>query len=270
MLRAPGRLLAAPLAPLALLVMVWAAPASVLRVPLAIAAIVWAPGYAALAALHPLGSPTMAPLERTALALGLGLAAVPLVGLALSVAWSLTALHVALAYVALTAALGALAVARGRRAPSTLGIPSPVPAAPSTRATLAICAAALVVSAVLFAVPLLTKAPASAALSLVDARGGLGNLTRDVRPGAPLAFLLQLDAGAAPQAGRLVAVLEGDGPGGASVLLDQPARLAAGQHATVPLAVPGLAPGSYDLVVRWEVPQPRTLHVWLDAGAHAA
>lgn len=266
--RRGSSLLAAVAAPVALLLVLWLAPSSSLRVPLALAAMVWAPGHAGLALLHPLGRGTLSGLERAGLACALGLVAAPVVGLGLSMAWSLTPMHVAVAALALTSALAVAATARARRpvpADATGMFPSPAPAAPSTRATVGISAAALLLAAAIFAFPLLSTPPATAALSLTDADGGLTGLDRDVAAGTAFDLRLEVDAGGAGQAGRLVATLQG--PKGDAILLDQPMSLGPGQHATLALTVPALPEGSHALVVRWELPEARTLHLWLDAGA---
>ncbi|HUR63034.1 MAG TPA: DUF1616 domain-containing protein [Candidatus Thermoplasmatota archaeon] len=266
--RVEASLLWAVAAPAGLLALVMAAPdALALRAPVALAAIVWAPGHAGLAILHPLRSPRLSGLERAALALAWGLLAAPVVGLAISVAWSLTALHVALVYLALTTALAGLAARRAARPNAAAATPqeaSPRLAAPGTRTTLALSGAALLVAAAIFAVPLLAKAPQSAALSLGDAAGAAAGLGRSVAAGTPLGLVLRLDAGGAARDGPLTATLTGHN--GTTVLLRQAVHLAPGGQAQLALAVPPLPQGSYRLEVRWDLPQPRTLHAWLDAG----
>lgn len=138
-------------------------PGAPWRLPLAVAGGVWAPGYAVLSAVRPRG---LGGLERNALAAGLGLALVPVLGLAASLAGGFDAVAVAalvLAVVALGAGIGA---ARSRGCE-----PAPLVHArlPGTAATLAIVSAALLGAGSLWSAPVDEAAPAPASLSVRDA-----------------------------------------------------------------------------------------------------
>lgn len=249
------RTMAPPIAlQLTLLILVVQGVGGVVRVAVALAALVWAPGHALLAALYPPGRGRLLGLERAGLALGLGLVLAPLTGLATSILWTLTATHVTVAMLALTSLL--LLVA-WRRDAGEAQPPAFAMGVPGTRATFALAGAALLVAGGLFAYPMWRADPAPAALALTDAEGGVMSLATPFAPGARATLRVELVAGDAARAGELVATLDN------ATLLREPVALDAGETTTRALELPPLDAGRHELVVRWELPDPRETHAWL-------
>jgi len=96
------------------------------RAALAIPLLLFVPGYAVVAALYPAAhrrgardsiEPT--PIERVALAIGLSLFIVPLVGVAVDAVWSLTLVPILDGVAALTILAGVVALVRRRRLPAS-------------------------------------------------------------------------------------------------------------------------------------------------------
>jgi uncharacterized membrane protein len=97
----------------------------VVRAALAIPLLLFVPGYAVVAALYPRahhksgpGSIEPTSIERVALAIGLSLFLVPLVGVAVDAVWSLTLVPILDGVAAVTIAAGTLALVRRRRLPA--------------------------------------------------------------------------------------------------------------------------------------------------------
>lgn len=256
-------ILVAQLAPVVLLGLLWWAPGSLLRVGVALVAVLWAPGHLGLAIIYPLGTAHMSGLERAGLAVALGLLFAPIVGLALSLTWSLTTLHVAVAYAVIAALLGGAVAIRAPQEAQRRPL-----AAPGTRVTVVLCVCAIAVAGSLWLFADNARAPDGASLSLVDAAQVRGPFPRQVAAGAELALNLQLEAGGSSREGRLVVRILGPGntSDNGSIILDEAIHLARGASQTIAVNVPPLAPGTSSLVVRWELPAPRTLHLWFDAG----
>lgn len=257
-------ILVAQLAPLALLVILWWRPDAMARIPIALLAVLWAPGHLGLSLIYPLGTPHLSGLERASLACALGLLALPVMGLALSLAWSLTSLHVAIAYLFLTAVLGGVTAHRTPREPRRRPFAL---TPPGTRLTIVLCVCALTVAGTLWALPDTGRPSAGAALSLEAAAEVLGPFPREVQQGEGFVLNVQLEAGNAACEGRLVVHVEGpDGTNKESVILDAAVQLASGEARAIAIAVPPLEAGTSLIVIRWELPDPRTLHLWFDAG----
>ncbi|GEM_PF-4521179 len=237
---------------LSLAALVAAAPQTRLQLPLALAALLWAPGDALLSLAY--RGRALAPQERFALSCALGLALAPVLGLVVSLAWSLTALHVALAIAVEVGALTAAAFAW--TPPATRDAPGL--RAPSTPATFAIAGVALVVSGALFAWD--ARPPeAPAALAIADESGNVSGLPTVLAPGDAPTFQVDLSAGGAARSGPVDAQLVA--PNGTSTpLMHEEAPLAAGRSLAFPLPLPPLSEGDHEIVVTW---QGREVHLWL-------
>lgn len=245
--RVRGRLLVPTAVALALVALLVVAPSSPLRVPLALAAALWAPGDAMLGLRY--RGRALNGVERFALACALGLATAPILGLVVSIVSSLTAMHLALGV--LTEVL-ALTVAAFLRAPPP-AIPAPPMPVPSTRATFAIAGAALAVSAGLFLWDMRpVETPAS--LAIADASGNVSALPATLSPGAAPTFDLTLSAGGAARNGTLLVTLDN------GTLLRQAMPLEASRTRDVAIPLPPLATGDHELVARWA---GREVHLWL-------
>lgn len=245
----------------ALLLTILLAPDAPWRMPLAVLGGVWAPGYALLAAFHPFDREGLTELERHALGFSLGLLAAPVVGLGVSLAGGFDAAGVAATLAGLTLASGAVGLLRAQgAAPWVLTEP------PGTRATLAICAATLVVAAALWTASLpgaAREAPTS--LGLVGPDGTAASLPLVVDVGAEAVFLVEARAGHRAASGTLT-VTWGPAEGGEPVVLLGEARaMAAGEGASWTVTVPTGQAGTFALRAQWDGGDEgaRETHAWV-------
>lgn len=182
----PG-LVTALAASLALAATLFFVPDAPWRAPLAILAGVWAPGYAIVALAYRRGRLTA--LERHALAAGIGLVVLPLLGLAASALVGFRPTSLAGAALVVTLGVGAAAAMRAPIAPEPIAR-SP---APSRRATAAIAIGALLVATAVLLPTLVARPSVPHSLALTDAAG----MPLDLRhaSGATIAIRIEATAG---------------------------------------------------------------------------
>lgn len=241
------------------------APAAPWRVPLALVGGLWAPGYALLAAVHPVAPEGLRGWERHALGFGIGLLAAPLVGLLASLLLTFDETTAGALLCAVTLAGAAVGLLRSGPAPRFAHSPPP-----GTLPTLAICAATSLVVAALWLAPVPgAGGDAPAALGLLGPDGTPSSLPLRVERGADALALVEVAAGARAEDG-LLRVTWGRAEGGPeAVLVDEALALRAGETARRELAMPTSEPGFFRLAVAWEGPRPLRAHAWVEVVAEA-
>jgi hypothetical protein len=200
---------------------------------------IWAPGYALLEVIYPRGQ--CAALERHALASGLGLIVLPVLAVATSATLSFHRWSLVLAILVLVAASAVLAAARRqRRAIEPAGFAQ----APGTRATLALCGAALLVAGIVTWWPQ-PRAESPAGLWLEGPEGQALALPAAVPANATVPVTVLLAAGDAALDGTLR--LTWDGAGNATAVRLEPH----GRRAT-PFTAPTQVAGVHSFQARFE------------------
>ncbi|HUR68508.1 MAG TPA: hypothetical protein VM370_04620 [Candidatus Thermoplasmatota archaeon] len=213
------------------------APSAPWRIPLALLGGIWAPGYALLAVAYPRGR--LVALERHALAAAAGLCLLPVLTLVASETVRLTSARVAGVGLVLTLALAAIAL----RKPTTPTEPVVRGALPSTRVTVAMCALALLLAAVVEARSLSSATEEPASLAMTSDAGG--PLELQVAQGAPAAVLVSPRAGARAVTDTLSVTWDG-------VALDaRDVSLSPGEAASIVVPLPTDAVGAHALVATW-------------------
>jgi uncharacterized membrane protein len=251
------------------------------RVALALPVVLFLPGYMLLAALYP-GKQGLDSLERVALAFGISLAIVPLLGLALNYSpWRIEPLSVTLAVTLFILVLAAIAVARRATLPDAEGTIVDL-AAPgrwwraSSPGDRAFAGAALVLVAALGAAVLVAsqprgKAEAYTEFFVLGPEGRAEGYPRQVVAGEQVTLPLGVtNHEGGPRSYRIVLQAPGQSP-----VEVQRLDLAHTQRwqgpVTFTLADPGPAQQVEFLLYSGDAAEPyRRVHLWLDARAPSA
>lgn len=229
-----------------------------LRAPLFVVGVLWAPGDLLLRALRR----EMHPIERVACAVAIGLFLLPVVGLSLSALHALRGAWIGLVYAVLDGAL-ALAAARRRLAVAG-GLASDLPLAPNAAVTFAVSGGALLVAGAVFALPLFeSDGEAPLAIGLVGPDGTTESLPYVLVEGEIVTLRAIVLSGDEPREGELIAVVRSPGGTVETTLARLPLELDAGERRELDLQLPPLTEGQHVLSVAWTGDEPRETHLTL-------